>query len=275
MQIKLSSTVELKAQKTFEAQAYSGSPLRYRGERIIIDTATLTAADKFPTLLNHDATKPTGMASVSDKTNRIAISGALLDSEHGNHIEALNAQGFPWQLSVGVEFEEKQKVGKSPVMVNGMSFANGYILRNATLREVSFTPVGVDGNTFVTMEKETMEIEQLTAELSAVTVQLAKLKADNDSLQAENIKLKTQIIDAGKKERLDGIRAMFSAIGREYNPESDAVKVYMDMDKATFSAVANDILMVRGSTNELFVEKVTLSTEEQSVRESDFKRYGG
>ena len=131
--------------------AYSGDVLAHPyWSAVVFDLATTQAPDRLPVLVEHDRAQRAGVASLRITPERIEIeSGTLLRNATGTQVAADADAGFPWQLSVHIEPREVQQLAAGErATVNGRDVAGpAAIFRNATIREVSFTPTGIDPST--------------------------------------------------------------------------------------------------------------------------------
>jgi hypothetical protein len=130
--------------------AYSGDLLRhpYWGA-VIFDLSTTEAPKPVPVLIEHDRAQRAGVCSLTIGKRIDIADGHLLANDAGRAVAAEADAGFPWQLSVHIEPREVQMLsaGES-VDVNGRKVEGpAAVFRNSLIREVSFTPTGVDSNT--------------------------------------------------------------------------------------------------------------------------------
>lgn len=148
---------------TFEGNAYTGAAMRPDGwwRPIVVDLAGVRVPSQHrPVLRQHDpeqivghTEKVTVVADGADKGIRIAgvFSG---EKQHTDKVTVPGKNGFQWQLSIGatpVRVEELA-AGKTAV-VNGEEFTGPLdISRETDLGEISFVPLGADGNTSATVQ---------------------------------------------------------------------------------------------------------------------------
>ena len=149
MHLLLLSDTLSTAGRTFSGIANSGKPFVYQGRRAIVDMASLTLSDKVPALLLHDRNQRVGFGKLSIKDNALMIEGQLLDNDHAKSIIKDADTGFPWQMSAHVNSDDSYELSEGQsVTVNGHTIEYPCtILKNAVIREVSFTPTGVDNHT--------------------------------------------------------------------------------------------------------------------------------
>lgn len=232
-----------KKRRKVEGVAYSGNLLtgHWYWSAVIFDLAGIERPSaRLPLLLEHDRGKRVGHTGLDIGADALRLSDAvLLDTERGREIAEEADQGFPWQMSVHIEplrIEELQQ-GASAV-VNGRAISGpATIFRASRIREVSLTPTGVDPNTGAAvfssrgaaMPTEVTPAAQASTDASAINEQLAA--AIKRAEEAE-----TKLAALQLSARTDKVKALFSAIGREYS-EADAAP-FLQMDEVAFSAAA-------------------------------------
>lgn len=120
-------------------------------KNFIVDLATLTIdREKIPFLKDHDLGKVAGHGTATLEDGKILINGKISQkSSHGQEIIGLAEEGFEWQLSIGVFDGTVEEIEN--VEVNGFMVTHGFVLRNGTLREVSFVSLGADKDTEATI----------------------------------------------------------------------------------------------------------------------------
>lgn len=240
---------------------YSGDMLEHQfWGQVIFDLATTSAPDPTPLLIGHDRDQRAGFATLSiDPATGITVAdGTLLNNTAGLAVATESDQGFPWQMSVHIEpgSTEELKAGIT-ASVNGRTVTGPCaIWRNNLIREVSFTPTGVDANTSAVAlsagtgarnptrkESKMPTPEELQTQIDDLKAGLkAGLKASNDALAAAERRATDAegALSAVKREaRMGAVKDLFQAIGREFSDA--AAKPYLGMDDATFSAVAGDM----------------------------------
>ena len=204
------------ALRTFSGVAHSGKPFVYKGKRAIVDLSTLTHKDAVPALLLHDRAARVGVGKLTIGADGLTISGTLLDNEHGKQVAAEADQGFPWQMSAHIDPArvESLPAGKT-ASVNGQTVTGPIlILRDSDVREVSFTPTGVDKSTHATVlgddddpenpnpQEKTVTLEEALAEIAELKKEVEALKKSNEELAKE--KVDAQLSAAGYVKSKDG-----------------------------------------------------------------------
>lgn len=257
------SQTDANKKRTFTGIANSGKPFVYHGVRAIADLSDITFADKVPVLLLHDRDKRVGVGVLGVRDNALAITGELLDNEHGQTLAKESDAGFPFQMSAHIiaDYEEKLSHGQTAV-VNGQTVTGEItILRKCRVSEVSFTPTGVDNQTMAMIlsdqftnpnpqspnpqpQENSMNLEQLTAQITELTKKQAEqektineLKEQNKKLTDENTALKEQKTKADEEAKNASIEAQLSAKGFTKDDkgnwqgiESSAVEVLLSLD---------------------------------------------
>jgi hypothetical protein len=256
----MAGKTEAGSPRKFGGTAYSAKLIRhpYWGA-VIFDMATTQAPDPTPILIGHDRDQRAGFAKLAIGIDGITIAdGTLLDNDSGNAVSSESDAGFPWQMSVHIEPDsiEEIKAGGT-AMVNGQNVTGpAVVFRNNTIREVSFTPTGVDKNTDAiafsasaaetpppTKKDNAMNLEELIAKVASLE---AGLKASQDATSAAEDRAtaaETQLASIQQEARASAVKALFSAVGREYTEA--AAKPYIDMPDALFASVAADMRAIK------------------------------
>lgn len=230
--------------------AYTGEILSYYGSALIVDLATAKSANRVPLLIEHDRQQRAGFASLSIDDQGIQLDGELLENEHGKSVADDADGGFPWQLSINAEAERIENVVRGAVTkVNGRKVEGpATIFRGALVREVSFTPTGVDPNTHAAVfaaaplpeelnmpdntEALQTEVAQLKTQVAELTTKLTAANAERDTAQAALSAQKTAA-------RVEQVKTLFASLKRTYT--DDAAKPYLSMDDAAFEAISTDL----------------------------------
>lgn len=232
--------------RKFSGVANSGQPFDLYGERVVIDFDGIQFKPQTPVLLEHK--HPAGVAELTvDPERGLLASGSLLDNENGNTIASASDQGFPWEMSVYVQAgSSEQLAAGAKAVVNGKEVAGPLtIWRDCTIREVSFTAVGVDANTTATalsqhllkgsnMATDNKQPENTAdgaqAQIEALKQQIADLKAENAALKQSAKKANTdaKLSAAGFQAAKDGgfkgvSAAMYAALLSANDADRDAM----------------------------------------------------
>jgi hypothetical protein len=101
-------------------------------------------------LLEHDRGQRIGIGEHITLGADMRVTGTLLDNDLGREVATESEQGFPWQMSVHVQPGRVDEVlSGQTAIVNGRTFTGPVsIFRDAAIREISFTPTGMDSNTY-------------------------------------------------------------------------------------------------------------------------------
>ena len=262
--------------RKFGGTAYSAKLIRHHyWGAVIFDMATTQAPDPTPILIEHDRSQRAGFAKLAISQDGITIAdGTLLDNDSGKAISSESDAGFPWQMSVHIEPDsiEEIKAGGTAV-VNGQTVTGpAVVFRNNTIREVSFTPTGVDKNTdaialsasaaaepTTTQKDDPMNMDELNAKVTALE---ASLKASQDAAgaaEARATEAESALATIKRDARASAVKDLFSAVGREYTEA--AATPYMDMPEALFASVAADMRAIKpAAPDHLFSAHATAGT---------------
>lgn len=208
------------APRTFSGVAHSGKPFVYKGRRAIVDLSTLSHKDAVPALLLHDRAARVGVGRLAVGADGLTISGTLLDNEHGKQVAAEADQGFPWQMSAHIDPAQVEilPAGKT-ASVNGQTVTGPIlILRNSDVREVSFTPTGVDRHTHAAVlgdgeDPENPNSQEQNVNLEEALAKIAELEKQNEALQKKNDELVKEKEDLAAENRAAQVDAQLSAAG--------------------------------------------------------------
>lgn len=139
--------------RTFSIKGYTGAPMEVEGfyHPIVLEMSGLQPASQtIPAFRQHDPNRIVGQTT-SIKVGEVAeFEGNFTgDSEDTRQIIGHAKDGFKWQASVGASIDRREflDAGKS-MTVNGRT-VNGpmLIVRAGTIKEISFVPLGADGQT--------------------------------------------------------------------------------------------------------------------------------
>lgn len=208
------------APRTFSGVAHSGKPFVYKGKRAIVDLSTLTHQDAVPALLLHDRAARVGVGRLAIGADGLTISGTLLDNEHGKQVAAEADQGFPWQMSAHIDPAQVESLpaGKT-ASVNGQTVTGPIlILRNSDVREVSFTPTGVDRHTHAAVlgdeeDPDNPNSQESNVNLEEALAKIAELEKQVETLQKTNDELAKEKENLAAENRAAQVDAQLSAAG--------------------------------------------------------------
>lgn len=140
-------------QKTqrFAMLAHTGKAMpHWFFRKMVVELSGISFKQKLPVLKDHDTEQRLGFTDKIALDERgLVAEGNMLDSELSAQVKNEAAQGFPWQASVHLEIGKVQVLREGEdATVNGQQFSGpGAIVRQSTLREVTFTALGADDNT--------------------------------------------------------------------------------------------------------------------------------
>jgi hypothetical protein len=181
--------------RKFNLLAYTGGKayLPGRSMPVVFDLSTMKMVDGMPVplLLDHDNTQPVGHTE-SIKIGASSITGvgyASAETEWRDRVVQSAANGFQWQLSVGVVVDRSNLVevpeGRSENL-NGQLLTGPFVIaRHAELREITFTATGADAGgavaklaaSFGTLEQESTAVK-FSQYLTSLGLTVAMLSAD-------------------------------------------------------------------------------------------------
>ena len=201
--------------------AYSGWVLYYCGDHIAIDLDTLRFDGRqVPLLHNHDRNRYVGFGWLTREGNALAVNGEMLTNEHADAIIQAADEGLEWQMSVHIE-SDRVLTRHAGDVVNGQALDvdDVIVFANGIVREVSFTPTGVDADTKATilslslnkeaiMPKDNNQNAQLSADIAAKDAQIGQLSADVAAKDARIAELEQQIESDRTTARLSQLKAL-------------------------------------------------------------------
>ena len=252
----LAASVDIAAADTTPGSKRKVTGVAYSGEvvthpwagRVVFDLSTTNAPDKMPLLVEHDRAQRAGVGKLSINDDNITVDdGYLLPNVAGNAVAADADAGFPWQLSVHIQPGVVDTIGTGEnATVNGKKVEGPLsIFRNSLIREVSFTPTGVDANTSAAVfsaravtapaltkdpamseqnlnEAVAAAIKPVQASLDAATANVTTVTAERDAALAELEKLRTENAKVATEARLSAVKSLFSDTGREFSDAAAA-----------------------------------------------------
>lgn len=225
-----------------EGVAYSGDVItsHWYWSAIVFDLSGIEPAQRIPLLVEHDRSQRVGFTSLVAGTDLRLSEGRLLKNPLAQSVASDADDGFPWQLSVHIEpiSTEDLRPGEK-VTVNGREVHGPCtVFRQSRIREVSFTPTGVDHNTSARVFSSSkgaqhVDTKELEAKLSAATKEADELRgrlaaAEKRAEAAESAHKAAQLA-----QRTEDVKSLFAGMGRTFSDE--AAKPYIEMDGAAFA----------------------------------------
>lgn len=163
--------------RTFSMVALTGKPLAhwYFGT-LAIDLAGVRMKQRLPVLKDHNTEERLGYTTAmrNEPGRGIVAEGRLLQrSPAAQQVLADSADGFPWQASTYLQASKMQRLAEGQSdQVNGYTVDGpATIFRESTLREVTFTALGVDDDTSATPLSATGADDEVAVLLTADTMQ--------------------------------------------------------------------------------------------------------
>ncbi len=234
----------------FTGVAYSGGQVPNYGwlGDIAIDLESLkNPSGQVPVLADH-ADKINSIAGhgvLSIQTTALGERGLQIDgqlskaTDAGKQVAALLEEGFPIQMSVRLSGATLRET-EGEITVNGRAVKCEHVFENATVREVSFVPVGADPNTGASAAFSATQSTPTSPKEGKPMARSAEDQAEFDALKAQNAALAAQVADAQKAARTAALSALFSELGREM-PAADKLAPYLEMSDAAFSVFSADM----------------------------------
>jgi hypothetical protein len=155
----------------FTLIAYTGGKVQTRDIPlpIVVDMSGIDIPlQKIPVRLDHNSSQGVG------HTTKVTVVGSELIAEGvisrdtcwARDVAMSAKNGFPWQISMGGPIHEVEHVQEGEkVIVNGKAFEGElYVVRQMTLKEVSFVDLGADSNTTAVVEAQYYDKENLQAD---------------------------------------------------------------------------------------------------------------
>lgn len=280
--------------------AYSGAVIKNHGfyENLVIDLSTLSIAkEKTPIFKDHNPTQVAGFGKAVIDENQVRIKGKISKkNSFGNEILDLAADGFDWEMSLGVY--EGQLVEFVNGEFNGQKIEKGIALKNGVIREISIVALGADSQTeaeifkhkgdikMLNMNQEQWEKfacgcggnkdskpEDLQSNFEASKEEIDKLKADIDALKAD-IDAKQAELDKiqGEKESQQYAANIKSALKEKGAELSEDKILEASKSKEATTALLAVIADLKFTTTEKkidpkFTENIDLSQETKLNKE--------
>jgi hypothetical protein len=158
----------------FSMVAYTGGPMRVAGWRypVVMDLAGLAVPSQArPVRFGHDANMGVGHTdSIHIADSQLLAAGVISrDTPTSREVVMSAKNGFPWQASIGAAVEKHEFVKEGQTAsANGRQFAGPvYVVRKATLGEISFVDLGADGNTSANVAAKANQEKDIMADTTA------------------------------------------------------------------------------------------------------------
>lgn len=294
---------------SFTGEAYSGGVASSWMGKSAIDLSSVQEPKKSMfSLVNHDENQRAGHCAIKNTGSSILIDGKFFTNDHGSRVAKEFSEGAPWDFSVGFDAVATFFDHPTEITVNGQQLILDVLFTKARVTEVSFVVAGADPNTTaiafskkgkdtmpdaatITELNRTIQVEMAAkntaiAELSAVKAERdevkAKFAAVTDSLTEATTALadmtiqfnaaKAKMAEMREASRKSEIKALFSAIGREFS--DDSAKPYMDMSGEQFEFIASELKSIHskysahpdGRDSSLFKEQANGNTVDNAAK---------
>ena len=237
--------------RKFSGIANSGRPFGLGIWQVVIDFDGIRLKDKIAFLVDHEGGKRAGVGKLSVTSEGLYAEGTLLNNEYGRAVAEESDQGFPWEMSVYAQSAriEELKAGEK-TSVNGREVQGPMlIMRDCAVREVSFTAVGVDGNTHAVALSDdgkpaAFDYQPKQEHLSMTPEEQAEfdqLKADKAKLEQENADLKLSAHKAQIDAKLSAAGFKKEADGKFGGVNESTYKLLLSADLKDAEAVIADL----------------------------------
>ena len=251
--------VTLAAQPTgdkvrFKGIAYSGGVIPQYGHMgdVAIDLASLQNPDAvdLPVLIDHNAAIDSiaGKGTLSRVGQALHITGELTNAtQAGKQIIALMSEGYPLQMSVGLQASMRQTNAAISQDINGNTMKVATVFDQARIVEVSFVPTGADPHTSAAQfSAQPLSPAPQTVTLKGVSMtRTPEDQALIDSLQTQITASAEQIAAlqaaaeaAATEQRTAELSALFTELGRDQPTDT---KAYLAMKPESFTAFCADL----------------------------------
>lgn len=230
--------------------AYAGGVLSYFGDNIAIDLDSLKFDGKqIPLLRSHDRDRVVGYGHLMREGNALIVEGEMLNNDHASEVTSAADEGLEWQMSVHIE-SRRTLTRNAGDVVNGQAITvdDVTVLADGVIREVSFTPTGVDADTSARILSLSLKSDKEQPMNKELEQQVATLSAEKANLAAENETLKQQLAEQATTAKL----AQLSALG----VEGERVAKLAKADDDTFAAL---------------VEQIQLSAKQSAVMSASYE----
>lgn len=254
----------------FHGVAYSGGVIPQYGSfgDACIDLSSITLPDgELFALVDHDTTRRAGKFRATLQGNTVRVEGELFRStDAGQEVAALMAEGAPWQMSVGIQASIQKASKANAIQLNGQTLSVDTVFSNATLREVSFVPVGADPNTTVAAFSRNLadavspEIPQtkdndMNEDLQR---QIGELSAKLEAETAARKQAETLLAETKLAARKTAIAQLSADLGRDISEdEAQALQSLEDGTFAVISATFKSLKPAASVNASLFTEQAT------------------
>lgn len=199
--------------RQFTGIAHSGQVFTKWGDRYIVDLSNIQYRAKTGVLLEHNVHEKVGVGALSVSPQGLQIDGTLLSTQQGKHVADTSDEGYPWELSAYIQSARQEQLKEGEMVVNGVTVAAPVvILRDCSVREVSFVAVGADAHTNAVVLSDGTDFkpdfslsdqQQENTMTEAEQAQLDALKEKVAQLETENADLKQAQAAADKKAKVD------------------------------------------------------------------------
>jgi len=234
----------------FSMVAYTGGAMRVAGWRypVVVDLAGLVIPSQTrPVRFGHDIAAGVGHTdSIRVADGQLLAAGVISrDTPAAQEVVASARKGFPWQASISATVEEFEFVkANQTVLVNGRQFAGPvYVVRKATLGEISFVDLGADAATTVSVaaannggnvtmpehDNDTMKVDQPTSGALQSQSESQSVSSESVSASSESIGKSSESggasSESGASSATPTLRLAAQSASSAENPAAEAERV--------------------------------------------------
>lgn len=207
----------------FDIEAYTGAVVDRWWGKLAIAIDGIESKQQMPIFLDHNRGKIVGYSTDTKKDSSFRVGGVFSKkTDAAKEVVGLAEEGFPWQASIGVKPKTILELRENASMeVNGQELTGpAEVWLESEVIETSFTALGADGGTSVTVFSEIQEVaDEATITTKRTIMDLAKLElAELQKQRPDLVKAIAEEATAGQDKevlanaREEGAQEMLSGI---------------------------------------------------------------
>lgn len=269
-----------KSRRRFRAIAYTGKPVDRMYGKFVIDLNAFEKRDKLPMLVDHDGAKIAGYADKMRVTPQgLELEGVLSQkTECGLMVADLADEGFPWQMSVGIDVMQREEIGEGvDCEVNGLKLTGPLsVARKCQIKETSFLYAGADDDTYAVAlaaanssgkeapvaddkRKSLKEILSLFPNDKALAADLYADGKDENEIKLAMLERDAEAL-AEAKQTIENLKAEHQATVEALTAERDAALAKLEKLKALGAQAGNPGVGFNAQESEKLTSKTTPTT---------------
>ncbi|MCK5541703.1 MAG: hypothetical protein KAI40_03350 [Desulfobacterales bacterium] len=210
-----------KAGNGFKIEAYTGEVVDRWFGKLVVDMSGMMAAAQLPIFRDHDRGQIVGFSEKSWIENSFFVEGLFSNvTDTAKDVKGLADEGFPWQASIGVKpgkvlslEEEKDSMEVNGNVIHGPA----EVWLESTVHEVSFVPLGADGNTNVSRFSKFEEVAQEHGGVS--------LSALNKPKKGDEMEFTIELLTDKAPELLKKIQADATDEGKKAGAAAECLRI--------------------------------------------------